>query len=240
MRQRTSILASSFIGLVAAAGATALGLSLAHLARVDHGAWTLAWITIACVTVAAGRYSIRLPLPNCRVSFADALIFLSILSFGTEFATVTGAIDGFFASTRRDGGWTKRIFNTAAVALAVNLSSRLFYWMVPAGLRAPWRFFPSDVLLPVLILVVAQYLVNAFLVATVIALKEDVPFGVVWQGAFPWAGGACLMGSAAATFVFLLMRESGPGLLLAVLPFPVIVFVAYRASLNRSAEINAP
>jgi hypothetical protein len=240
VRRQHTVLASSFVAAVALAGAAALGLSLRGLAQADHGWWTLAWITIACATLVAGSFSIRLPLPNCRVSFADALIFLSVLSFGTDFATVTGALDGFSASTRRGGAWTKRVFNTAAIALTVNLASRLFYGLVPGGLRGPWRFFPRDFLLPIVVLVLAQYLLNALLIASVVALKEGVPFAVVWERSFPWAGFAALVGSAAAAFVFLLMRESGPGLILAVIPFPVIVYAAYRASLRRPAETNAP
>ena len=239
MRHHHAVLASSYIVAVALAGAAVVGLSLGNLARADHGWWTLAWVTLAAATVVAGSFSIRLPLPNCRVSFADALIFLSILSFGTDFATVTGALDGFSASTRRGGTWTKRAFNTAAIALSVNLAARLFYWLVPGGLRGPWRFFPRDFMLPLVVLLLAQYLVNVLLIAGVVALKDGVRFSEVLERSFPWAGGACLIGSAAAAFVFLMVSESGPGLLFAVIPFPVIVYAAYRASLRRPVETNA-
>ena len=239
MRHQHPVLASSFVAAVALAGAVVLGLSIKDLAHADHGWWTLAWITLASATVVAGRFSIRLPLPNCRVSFADALIFLSILCFGTDFATVTGGLDGFSASTRRGGTWTKRVFNTAAIALSVNLASRLFYWLVPGGLRGPWRFFPRDFMLPLVVLLLAQYLLNALLIASVVALKEGVRFSEVWERSFPWAGGASLIGSIAAAFVFLLVTESGPGLFLAVIPFPVIVYAACRASLRRPVETNA-
>ena len=76
----------------------------------------LAWLGIAALTLLIGRLSVKLPFPNCRVSFSDALIFLSVLVYGGDFGTLTAALDGFASSTRQNGTAHKKAFNTAGAA----------------------------------------------------------------------------------------------------------------------------
>ena len=111
--------ANLFMAAVWGAGAVVLAASLRRLLAEGLEARHLAWLGLAALTVVAGPLSARLPLPNCKVSFSDASIFLSLLAFGPHLATVTGALDGFAASTRRGGAWYKRIFNTAGMAVSV-------------------------------------------------------------------------------------------------------------------------
>src|SRR6266508_5759789 len=118
--------ANLFIGVVAAAGAAVLGSSLYGLAGAGFETKDLGWVAIALLTVLVGRLSVNLPLPHCRVSFSDAFIFLSVMVFGRDLATLTAALDGFSSSSRDKGTLHKRVFNTAGMALSVNLASRVF------------------------------------------------------------------------------------------------------------------
>src|SRR6059036_4380857 len=115
-----------FIGAVAAFGAVVLGQSLYHVAAGGFETKHLAWLGIAVLTLLVGRLSVKLPLPHCRVSFADAFVFLSVMVFGGDLATMTAALDGFASSSREKGTWHKKVFNTAAMALSVNLAARVF------------------------------------------------------------------------------------------------------------------
>ena len=230
--------ANLFMAAVWGAGAVVLAASLRRLLAEGLEARHLAWLGLAALTVVAGPLSARLPLPNCKVSFSDASIFLSLLAFGPHLATVTGALDGFAASTRRGGAWYKRIFNTAGMAVSVYLSSQVFTRLLPeARLHGP-GFSPIDLVLPVVALVLVQYLVNTTLVSMVVALKEHVSLTAIWREASPWAATAYLASSAAAAVVFLAIRKLGVASALGVLPFPAILYFTYHACLHRVMKVK--
>jgi len=223
-----------YIAVVLAAGTAVLSMSRRSIAGRQYGAEIAAWGAMALLTVLVGRLSMRLPLTTCIVSFADALLFLTVLLFGPDLATVTAALDGYAASRRARGTWIKRAFNTTGMALSVNLSSRLFFRVLPEG--RVWGgavgLSALGLVVPMVVLLGAQYLINTSLVAGVVLLKEGVPLVTVWRESFAWAGTAALAGSVAAGMVFLVILEDGIGAFLAILPFPVVLYFAYRASLR--------
>lgn len=222
-----------YIGAVAAVGAAVLAGSVRSIVEAGFGAQEFAWLGIAVLTVLVGRLSVKLPLPSCRVSFSDAFVFLSVMVFGGDYATLTAALDGFASSSRAKGSWHKRVFNTAGMAISVNLSARAFSRLLPEGGVWGSRFSPEDLLLPVAAMAFAQYLLNTALVSGVVALKEHASFLVIWQDSSPWAGTAYLAGSMAAAIVFLVVRELGVVSAFAILPFPGILYLTYRACLDR-------
>ncbi|HXH27825.1 MAG TPA: ECF transporter S component, partial [Candidatus Polarisedimenticolia bacterium] len=107
-----------FLLIVVAAGVCALAISISEIVRREYGLGIVAWAVLALLTVVVGRLSVRLPFTDNRLSFSDAMIFLSLLAFGPDLAVLVGAIDGCAASRRSCRVWYKRVFNTAAVALA--------------------------------------------------------------------------------------------------------------------------
>ena len=222
-----------YIGVVAAVGVAVLANSASNVFVAGFGAGDLAWVGIAMLTVLVGRLSVKLPLPSCRVSFSDAFVFLSVMVFGVDYATMTAAIDGFASSRGTSGAWHKRLFNTAGMAISVNLSARVFTRLLPEGGVWGTRFSPEELLLPVAAMAFAQYVLNTALVSGVVALKEHASLRVIWQDSSPWAGTAYLAGSMAAAIVFLVVRELGVVSAFAILPFPGILYLTYRACLER-------
>jgi hypothetical protein len=224
--------ADLYIATVVVAGVAALGSSLRHIMAGGLDAQHLAWIGIAVLTILVGRLTIRLPFPNCRVSFSDALIFLSVLVFGGDFGTLTAALDGFASSPRQKGALHKTAFNTAGMAVSVRLSAWLFERLLPdaASISRPSSL---QLLLPVAALALSQYLLNTLLVSTAVTLKDHASFFAIWRNASPWAGVAYLTGSLAAAAVFVAVRDLGVLLTLTVLPIPVIVHFTFRAVLGQ-------
>ncbi len=222
-----------YIGVVAAAGAAVLVASMSNLFALGFETSQLAWLGIAILTVLVGRLSVKLPLPTCRVSFSDAFIFLSVMVFGGDLATLTAALDGFASSSRDRGTWHKKVFNTAGMALSVNLSARVFARLLQrGGLWGP-GFSALDLMVPVAALAFTQYALNTALVSGVVALKEGQSLVAIWQDSSPWAGTAYLAGAVAAAIVFCVVRELGVASAFAILPFPGILYLTYRACLDR-------
>src|SRR5712692_3280193 len=165
-------LATAYLGAVGAAGTALLGLSLCGVARADLGGWGLpAWAALALLTVATGRLSVRLTLPSCIVSVSYAFIVLTVLLLRAGPSSVVGALDGFAASVRSRGGWQKRAFNAAGMAISVGLAARLFARVTPTA--GPWGS-PGRLLAAVLLLAAVQYLVNTALVSGAAALRDHV------------------------------------------------------------------
>src|SRR5437867_1348338 len=86
---------------------------------------------------------------------------------------------------------------------------------------------------PVAALAVSPYVLTPALVSGVGALKEHQSVVAIWQESSPWAGTAYLAGSVAAAIVFLVVRELGIVSAFAILPFPGILYLSYRACLDR-------
>jgi hypothetical protein len=228
--RRNDFVAGVYIGSLVAAGGFALVLSLRETISDAHDSRILAWAGLAVLTIALGRLAVRLPFRQCRVSVSDVFLFASAVLFGPGPATINAALDGYAASARAGGTWYKRLFNTASMALSINLSSHLFASTSPAhGLQVPGPHSAIDYLLPLALMAVAQYALNTTFVAVVVMLKEGVSFTAVWQDTTPWAGGAYLFGAAALGAVLLLARAAGPIAFLALLPMPVLLYFTYRS-----------
>ena len=223
--------ADLYLTSVMVAGVAVVGTSLRHIVAGGLDGRHLVWLGIALLTVLAGGFSVRLPFQSCRVSFSDALIFLSILVFGGDFGVLTAAIDGCSASTRQSGSLHKTAFNTAGMAISARLSAWLFASLLPREIPASGPS-PLELLLPVTMLALAQYVVNTLLVSTAVALKDHASFVATWRSASPWAGVAYLTGSLAAAAVFVAVHALGVVLAFSVLPFPVVLYFTFRAFLN--------
>lgn len=231
-----------YIGAVAVGGGAVLLLSLRNVIQAGNGHGLYAWLALALLTILLGRLTVPLPLAaGCRLSFADSCIVLSLLLFGVDHATVIGALEGFFSSPRGRGTGTKKLFNTAGIALAVNLSARLYERMVRQGglvesfAASPLRFFMA-----ILVLVAMQQFINTALVAGAVAVTAGVSASSVWQRAFSWAGAACLAGGVAAVLVFGVDSHAGIHSALALLPFPVTFGLAFRAVAQRKGDRRHP
>ena len=181
-RGRSDLKADLFIGVVVVSGVAVVASSLRHIFTDGLEARHLAWLGIAALTLLIGRLSVKLPFPNCRVSFSDALIFLSVLVYGGDFGTLTAALDGFASSTRQNGTAHKKAFNTAGMALSVHLSAWVFARLLPDGASSGHGLSPADLLLPVTALALSQYVLNTALVATAVALKDHASFLATWLG----------------------------------------------------------
>jgi MASE9 len=230
----------SYLLIVSMAGAWVLAASIGEIARREYGLRIVAWTVLALLTVVVGRLAVRLPFTDNRVSFSDAMIFLSLLAVGPHLAVLTGAIDGCAASRRSCRVWYKRVFNTAAVALAVFVASRLFALLASGAELTADGPGARRTLLPVLAAAAVFFAINTTLVSIAAWLCDGIRPERIWRLAIPWTGTACLAGALAAAFVYMAVRLAGPMSFLVILPFPIVLYLTYRASLRAPVHTNVP
>ena len=216
------------------AGAAVVALSLMNVFRAEHGERILAWAALALLTIGIGGLSVKVPLVGCRLSFSDALIFLSLLLFGTDLATLTGALEGYAASSRRRADWYKRVFNAMGLAITVNIASRFLAGSV--SLTAVWGHDkPSGevILFGMLLVGIVHSLVNTVLVCGAVAMQEKGRFFGVMRHSLLWASGGSLAGALAASVVFLVVQQMGWVSFLSIVPVPVILYLLCRCMARR-------
>jgi hypothetical protein len=234
--------AKLYIGAVAVGGGAILVLSLRNVVQAGIGHGFSAWIALALLTILVGRLTVPIPLSaGCRLSFADSFIVLSLLLFGLDHATLIGALEGFFSSQTGRGTATKKLFNTTGLAIAVNLSARLYVRMVHQGsFVGTFDWSPLRFLMAIVLLTAVQQFINTALVAGVLAVTAGVSGGSVWQRTYPWVGAGCVAGGVAAFLVFGVDSHAGIHSALAILTFPVTFGLAFRAQARRKRDPRLP
>ena len=103
----------AFIVAVVATGTAVIAHSamLIHVSSLNGYA-----ILLAVLTIASGRFSIKVPGRPATVSVSEVFVFASILLFGTPTPVLTVAIDGLMISLmQRDRRVYRTAFNIASL-----------------------------------------------------------------------------------------------------------------------------
>jgi putative nucleotidyltransferase with HDIG domain len=221
---------------VSLCGAAALGVAIATL---DVGALNASAFVLAGLTIAAGRFSIKVPGRPATVSVSEVFVFASVLLFGPAPATITVALDGLWSSLRqRDRRLYRTLFNIAEPAVSTLAAGMAFY--LAAGI-SPWHAAhtpPSSYLPPALAMTATYFLLNSGLQAAAVAIEARVSAVGVWR---QHALYLAINYYAAASLATLAVQNSS-GLNLQVLglvvPLLMLSYAAYKAAASRIEDAH--
>ncbi len=206
----TSRLATLYIGLVIAAGATILG----------HGVWTWStgdlrqYLSYGLVALIASGMKVNLPSVKGTMSMNFVFVLIGISTFGLGETLVMGCLGILVQSvvlSKTRPNPLRASFNIASMACAIQVAYLVHH---------------AHQLQNVLLTAVTFFVANTLLVATVIALTEGKNVWTVWRVSYFWSFPNYLVGAAAAWIVSEATQFIGwqPALLL--MP---ILFVVYRS-----------
>ncbi len=195
------------------AGAASLGISLFTLAEepADHWLQILGGMAIALL---AGFVPIR--IPNVKNSFAagEVFIFLLLLMHGPAAATLAAAGESLVGSWRTSKRWSSRIASPLMAAFAMFTTGSVLTWVLAlAPDSAPLLVVAT------MTFALAYFLANTLLVTSVGRLKRNERLS--WTdffGVFGWVGVAFAGSAVVSTLLFLVFRQSGFGVLMAMVP----------------------
>jgi putative nucleotidyltransferase with HDIG domain len=222
-----------FVVLIAGVGA----LILARAAGVVL-AMPMNWyvLLLGGLTIAAGRFSIKIPGHDATVSFSEIFVFTLVVLVGPAPATLIVAVDGLWMSLmQRDRRIHRTLFNVAEPALSIWTAGQVFYFVLT---HASANAGASDVVgrVAATIAMAATYFAfNSSLTACAVAIESRQSAYAIWR---PHAAYLAVNDYAAASLATLLVRDSGIDLQVVGLVAPLLLlsYAAYKAATTRVEE----
>jgi diguanylate cyclase (GGDEF)-like protein/PAS domain S-box-containing protein len=211
----------------------ALGLliCLVSLSRLRLSEIDLRFLLLCAITVIVGaRITIQIPRVKGLVSVSDTFVFLAVLLFSREAATLLAAAEGLCSSARFSKKTTTVLFNMCVMACSTFLAtSALQFFRGPSVLH---EGYSADYIIALSILACSQYVGNSGIVAIGAALKTDQPFWRTWKEGFLWTSITYFAGAFAAGIVFQLIGSFGFYFFLATTPIIAVVYFTYSTYLK--------
>ena len=216
----------------------------AGIAATSHSAYILIfqpvsnqWLILAALTLLTGSFSIKVPSIPARFSVSDAFVFASVLLFGPSSATVIVAVDCFVLSLwlrEENRSPLRSLFNLAAVALSIWLSSQAYFWLVNVAPGDLNRLFPLENHLWALFALAASYfLLNTWLVATALGFERRENPIAIWRQNFPWFSLNYFGGVSVAALLVSYTRSVDLSAIAIIIPILLITYLTHRLSLGR-------
>lgn len=203
--------------------------------------WAQFLVLLALVT-AAGSYPIRIPNTNSSVTAGDTFIFLSVLFLGVPAGIIVGATEAYVSARRTTRRATSHLCAPAIMALTVLVAGNAFYLTLDSYAHiksVPLKLMPlplDDLIVSLVVMAVAQYLVNGLLIATIYALKSGRSIWKFWRDDYLWTSWTFFAGAIAAASVYSAISRFG--FLYVILSVPVIAatYATYKIYFERVQE----
>ncbi len=222
---------------VIVAGLVSVIVALANLDLARADAYLL---LLSIFTIAVGsRITIQIPRFNSHISVSDIFIFLTLLTYGGEFAILLAAVEAFASAWRFCNRNITIFFNAAtmAVSTAVVVLVLRFSGLYTESQFDGRVFFQTNPIIALSIIAIVQFLVNTILAATQRSHKEEIPFWETWKTKYIWTFFSYFVGAASAGLLVQMAGYMGFGIVLATLPVIFFVFLSYRMYL-KNVEIS--
>ena len=223
----------ALVTIVGLAGAVAIAHALAGLRDLSPASAAYV-VVLAALTIASGRFSIKIPGRSATVSVSEVFVFALILLVGPGPASLVVALDGLVVSLLQKRRCLYRAcFNIAEPAASVSIAGAIFATVS--------RFVPSSgplahdsvPFVATLAMTGAYFLMNSGLTALAVGFESGTSPLAVWKG---HAVSLAVNFYAAASLAALALPNRQAVNLQAVglvLPLLILSFVAYREAVTR-------
>jgi len=220
----------AFIGAVALVGAAVAircGFVLVHTAIPRE------WLLFACLTVAAGFFTLRVPSIESTLSLSELFAFACVLQFGPEAGAITLALDGVILSIRQRFTAAQGIFNFAMLIVSVWCSGVVFF--ILSGTRPLYVGEPvnASIIVPLGAMALTYFGINSGLTATVIGLAARRQISEVWREHFLPLLPSYFAAASVALLLAVALRVVHFGAIALILPLLLMSYLTFRSSFGR-------
>lgn len=219
-----------YVGAVGVCGLLAVGLSAWQLARAPHPA---EWIAFAALAMAAGRFAMKVPGVDARLSVSDVFSIASVVLFGPAPATVAIAIDSLGIAWRRGWDRQQQLFNTASPALSLWSGAQVFFILSRSGPLYDSTTSAAQIVLPLAGFASVYFFLNSGLTAIAVALAKGTSPVAVWRRHFGVVSLNYFASGSAAFVVFMIVQFVGLVAIVAVVPLFAIIYLAMQSWAGR-------
>jgi putative nucleotidyltransferase with HDIG domain len=204
----------------------------------------LRWLLLAGLTLISGTVSVKLKTISATISVSETFVSTSVLLFGAGAGTLIVALDAFVMSLWMQRGRRTEpfriLFNVAAPALAVWTAGHLFFFLVgvPPLSTYTGEISLRDVAFPLFAFALISFLLNSWLVAFAIALKDSLSAFAVWRDNLLWTSVNYFGGASIAALIVSQRATFDVGLLLIIAPILLVLYFTFRNGLGRVEDAN--
>jgi diguanylate cyclase (GGDEF)-like protein/PAS domain S-box-containing protein len=177
----------------------------------------VAWLDTAAgaaVAMLAGFFPVRVPRSKNSFAAGEIFIFLLLLIHGPEAAALAAAGEAAVGSWRSSKRWSSRIISPAMAAIAMFAAGSVLDQVLR---RSGGQ--PGLLIVATMAFAIAYFVLNTLFVTAVPRLKRNER--LQWSdfiGVFGWIGFAYAGSAAVSALLYLTYRQSGPGVLMAMVP----------------------
>jgi diguanylate cyclase (GGDEF)-like protein/PAS domain S-box-containing protein len=193
----------------------------------------------AVVATLAGFFPVRVPRSKNSFAAGEIFIFLVLLLHGPAAAALAAAGEALVGSWRTSKRWTSRIASPAMAAVAMFGTGTLLHWATGA-LEARGLLGDGVMLVAAMAFSIAYFVANTVLVTLVIYLKRnEVPALRELFGSFGWIAITYAGSASVAGLLYLTVAQSGPGVLMAVVPIVGLMLATLHFFFRQQAADEA-
>ncbi|MBA4175686.1 MAG: hypothetical protein C0505_03870 [Leptothrix sp. (in: Bacteria)] len=189
------------------------------------------------VAMLAGFFPVRVGRSTSSFAAGEVFIFLLLLMHGPEAATLAAACETLVGAMRMSKRWTSRIASPMLSALAMFCAGSLLEAMLH-GLEQRNMTNAGLTVVAAMLFSLLYFSAHGLLMSTILRLKRgEGPKLEDMLGVFGWVGIAMAGSAAVAALLFITFKQSGFGVLAAVVPI-MAMLLATLHYYNRQQEAS--
>jgi PAS domain S-box-containing protein len=190
-------------------------------------------LALVVVTLVLGRrLIIQIPQGNGEITVTDTLIFLVLLLYGGEVATLLATAEAISSKTKHNKKFVTFLFAGAVMGCSTFATTHLLRAVVGPETALAHGGPAALFALGVGLLALAQFFVNTILVAVGVGLKNDQPIWHVWSHYYLWSSVIYFAGAATAGVAAHFIRAYGVVAVFVITPIITILYFTYRMYLK--------
>ena len=191
------------------------------------------WIIIALITILVGsKVSVRLPQNLGTISISDIFLFFSLLQYGIAPTVAMAFADGLYSSIKARNQKLTSLFNASVMSLSLfcaGWSAKIFL----PGLTGHQRGNLETLVMQLVIMAAIHYLINSWLVAASMALRDGTALLQTWKEHYQWVAVTYFSSAAAAGIVFCLTAVISVYAFLLVTPIAALLWLIYQGNIEK-------
>lgn len=230
-----------YVASVVAAGTLAVGQSLysfATASTIDYR-----WLVLAGLTLVSGSANVKLASVSATISVSETFVFTSVILFGAGPGTLIVALDAFVVSiwvALRNREVYRLFFNIAAPSISIWVAAQTFFALFgrPPLAKAAGEVGIGEIAIPLLAFTLVYFLLNSWLIAYAIALKEELSAPAVWRHNLVWLSLNYFGGASVAALLVGYRSTLDVGLLLVIAPILLVLYFTFKTAMGRVEDAN--